>query len=145
MLRAEGIEVDILPATVPPRYWADAFVAIHADGNPDPRVSGYKVAPPWRDWSNSADELSAAVDASYSATTGLAFDPNITRNMRGYYAFSFWRFEHAVHPLTTSIIVETGFLTSPADRRLIVNQPEVAAQGIAGGVLEYLRGQGLIQ
>src|SRR5690242_10902744 len=33
LLRAQGIVVDILPATVPTGYRADAFVAIHADGN----------------------------------------------------------------------------------------------------------------
>lgn len=145
LLRAEGVEVEILPATVPPRYWADAFIAIHADGNPDRSVSGYKVAPPWRDWTENADELTAAIDASYSATTRLPFDPNITRNMRGYYAFAFWRYEHAVHPMTTSVIVETGFLTNPADRRVIVDQPEVSAKGIANGVLAYLRERGLVE
>jgi len=58
--------------------------------------------------------------------------------MKGYYAFSHWRFEHAVHPMTTSLILETGFLTSPADRELIVLRPEISAQGLAGGIITYL-------
>src|SRR5439155_25365322 len=38
LLRAQGVLVDILPATVPTAYTADAFVAIHADGNSSPRA-----------------------------------------------------------------------------------------------------------
>ena len=44
LLRAQGIVVDILPATIPKAYWADVFIAIHADGNTNPNVSGFKVA-----------------------------------------------------------------------------------------------------
>ncbi|MEI9966882.1 MAG: N-acetylmuramoyl-L-alanine amidase [Candidatus Moraniibacteriota bacterium] len=44
LLEAEGVTVDILPTTIPPNYWADAFVSIHADGNTNSTISGYKVA-----------------------------------------------------------------------------------------------------
>src|SRR6185295_6216218 len=43
-LRARGITVDILPATIPPGYQADAFIAIHCDANNDPAISGFKLA-----------------------------------------------------------------------------------------------------
>jgi hypothetical protein len=33
LLEAKGVVVDILPVTIPPDYWADVFIAIHADGN----------------------------------------------------------------------------------------------------------------
>src|SRR5439155_12820374 len=36
LLSARGVTVDILPATVPPGYRADAFVALHCDVNGDP-------------------------------------------------------------------------------------------------------------
>ena len=32
LLRAQGVVVDILPATVPTGYTADAFLSLHADG-----------------------------------------------------------------------------------------------------------------
>lgn len=144
LLIPHGIQVEILPATVPPDFWADAFVAIHADGNTDSRVSGYKVSPPWRDLTGNAGKLSTHIATAYEESTKLPADPNISRNMRGYYAFSFWRYEHSVHPMTSSAIVETGFLTNPGDRRIIVQNPQVAAEGLAAGILEFLSSQGLL-
>ena len=138
ILSEKGITVEILPATVPPKYWADVFVSIHADGNLDSGKSGFKAASPRRDMTGKAEKLLIFVEEEYEKATNLSKDPNVTRNMRGYYAFGWWRYEHAVHPMTTSIILETGFLTSPSDRNLIVNRPEVAAEGLANGILNYL-------
>ena len=39
-LRQDHISVTILPATIPPGFYADAFVAIHADGNVDTSWNG---------------------------------------------------------------------------------------------------------
>ncbi len=144
LLRAQGIIVDILPTTIPPSYWADAFVAIHADGSTDSSVNGYKVAPPWRDFTGHSNQLSQVIHQSYGQSTKLAVDPNISRNMRGYYAFAFWRYEHAIHPMTPAAILETGFLTSPNDRLIIVNQPQLSAQGLSQGILSYLQDQNLL-
>jgi N-acetylmuramoyl-L-alanine amidase len=36
------------------------------------------------------------------------------------------------------VIIETGFLTSPKDRAIIVDAPERSAEGIAAAVLRYL-------
>lgn len=145
LLEEKGIEVEILPATIPPGYWADVFVSIHADGSEDTRKTGYKAAAPRRDFSGGAGKLVEAIESSYEEATGLVRDPNVTRNMRGYYAFAWWRYDHAIHPKAASTILETGFLTSPADRRLIVNQPEVAALGLANGITAYLQDQQLLQ
>lgn len=144
ILRGYGVTVDILPATVPPSYWADVFVSIHADGSLDQTKTGFKAATPRRDMTGTADDLLVLIEEKYGAATGFEKDPNVTRNMRGYYAFGWWRYDHAVHPMTTSIILETGFLTSPDDRRIIVDQPEIAAQGLAEGIIEYLEVQSLI-
>lgn len=138
LLQEKGITVDILPATVPKQYWADVFVAIHADGSTDPATSGFKIAPPWRDYSGSAGQLVTHLETAYAAATDLKQDPNTTRNMRGYYAFAWWRYEYAMHPMTTAAIVETGFLTSPSDRRLIVDNPRRSAAAIAEGITNYL-------
>jgi N-acetylmuramoyl-L-alanine amidase len=138
LLSAEGVTVDVLPATVPPGYLADAFVALHADGVSGGAARGYKLATPWRS-SRAAQALHDALVAEYGAATGLERDGNITRNMRGYYAFSYRRHEHAVNRLTPAVIVEMGFLTSAADREILLGQPERVAQGVANGVLRYLR------
>ncbi len=144
ILEARGVTTELLPATIPPQFWADAFVAIHADGSTDPSTSGYKAAAPRRDFSGKAQKLVSAIESQYELATGLVRDPNVTRNMRGYYAFAWWRYEHAVHPMSASAILETGFLTSPSDRRLIVNDPETAAQGLAEGILDFLEYEDLL-
>ncbi len=137
LLEAQGMVVDILPATVPVDYYADAFVSIHADGNNSPSVSGFKIAGPRFDYSGRSQPLVAALDAAYEVGTGLRRDANITRRMSGYYAFNWRRYEHALHPMTPAAIVETGFMTNPEDRALLVAQPEVVAQAIADGLVTF--------
>lgn len=145
ILRSEaGIDVEILPTTVPKDYWADVFLAIHADGNESASKRGYKFAPPWRDMSGKAEKLVSKLNQSYGQSTGLPLDSNISRNMRGYYAFAWWRYEHAVHPMTTAVIAETGFLTNPQDQKIIVDAPEIAARGLAGGIISFLTDEGLM-
>lgn len=144
LLEDQGILVEILPATVPPNYWADVFIAIHADGSEDPSMSGYKFAGPWRDLTGTGDMLVQMLNQAYGQATGLDYDPNITRNMRGYYAFAWWRYDHSIHPMTTAVIAETGFLTSANDRKLIVDQPEFVAQTISDTLVDYLELQQLL-
>jgi N-acetylmuramoyl-L-alanine amidase len=139
LLRADGITAEILPATIPPQYWADVLVSIHADGNTNTSVSGYKVAAPRRDRTEKAQELASLLEEEYGKLVALPLDPNITRNMRGYYAFNWRRYVHAMHPMTVGTIIETGFLTSPRDRAIIVNQPELPAQGIANGIRAFFK------
>lgn len=134
LLRKQGVEVVLLPATVPPGFDADAFVAIHADGGGS---SGYKVAPPWRA-SPASRRLSALLRERYGAVTGLREDLNgVTYNMRGYYAFG-GRYRHAIAITTPAAILEMGYLTHAADRAFLTGRPEVAARGIADGVLAFL-------
>lgn len=145
LLESQGITVELLPATVPESYWADVFVAIHADGSLDPEKSGYKLAAPRRDYTGNADELLKTIETTYGKATGLTLDPNVTRNMRGYYAFSWWRYEHAVHPMTASVILETGFLSSPSDRQLLLDNPQASAEGLANGIIAYLEAEKLLK
>jgi len=144
LLELQGITVDILPATVPVDYWADVFISIHADGSVDTGKSGFKVAAPRRDFSGNADSLVTLLEESYAEATTLPLDDNVSRNMTGYYAFAWWRYDHAVHPRTASVILETGFLTSAHDRRTIIGHPEKSAKGISDAVLLYLKQQELI-
>jgi N-acetylmuramoyl-L-alanine amidase len=138
ILEAAGVIVDVIPATVPPSYSADAFLAIHADGSTSPRPRGWKLATPWRA-SPASKQLYAAVHATYGAATGLPEDVNgLTANMRGYYAFNFRRYEHAIASTTPAIIVEMGYMTNAADRVLLFEQQDRVVRGIADGVLNYL-------
>jgi N-acetylmuramoyl-L-alanine amidase len=140
LLEAAGVEVDLLPATVPMRYRAHAFISIHADGDPAGRLSGFKIARPGFSSVPAADDqLVAALNQAYGAATRLERDDeHITPRMRYYYAFNSRRYCHAVAPGVPQAIVETGFLTSAADRALLLGDPDAAARGVAGGVLAFL-------
>lgn len=144
-LESAGIVVDLLPTTIPPGYVADAFVSIHADGNRDTSVRGHKHAPPRRDYSGHSAALTAAIYESYGQATGLPTDTAITNRMTAYYAFNWARYEHAIHPRTPAVIVETGFLTNAQDRAIIVDAPERAAAGIAAGILNFLQSDAVSQ
>jgi N-acetylmuramoyl-L-alanine amidase len=61
-----------------------------------------------------------------------------TYNMRGYYAFSPHRFRHAIDRSTPAVIIETGFVTVARDREVLFGAPEIAARGIAAGIVRYL-------
>ena len=138
LLEGTGYEVEILPTTVPPGYWADLFIAIHADGHTSPATSGYRAAAPRRDATGRASEFVSLLERSYGEATGLPRYPTITRRMTGYYAFNSRRYQHALHPMTTGVILETGFLTSPRDRAIIAGSPDRAARGIADAVRLYV-------
>lgn len=138
LLELKGITVDLLPATVPPAYTADAFIALHADGNPNTAVSGFKLASPFIDYSGKSVQLEKALYASYERATGLDKDENITKRMRGYYAFNWRNYKHAIHPLTPAVILETGFITNPHDQTILIQHQDKAVKGIVEGVLDFL-------
>lgn len=138
ILEDSGYVVEVLPTRVPPGYWADLFVSIHADGHTNSRASGYRSAAPRRDMTGRAAEFAALLDRVYGEETGLPYYGSVTRRMRGYYAFNYRRYEHALHPMTVGAIIETGFLTSPRDRSVIVADPERAARGITRAVIEFM-------
>jgi len=135
-----GIQADLIPATVPVAYKADAFVALHGDSNGNSAISGFKVARataskiPEKD-----DALVAAIKSEYQAATGLKEHPqSITQNMLRYYAFDNQRLAHAIDPSTPGAIVEMGFLTNLSDRTFLTNQADTAARGITAGILRFL-------
>ncbi|MDZ7778733.1 MAG: hypothetical protein U5R14_02200 [Gemmatimonadota bacterium] len=90
-----------------------------------------------RDATGRADRMAALLDESYGSLTGLRRLPTTTRRMRNYYAFNFRRYEHALHPMTIAVILETGFLTSPRDREVILDDPDRAARGIVHAVTRF--------
>jgi hypothetical protein len=140
LLRAHGVEVDLIPGTVPIDYRADAFVAIHADGDARGVLRGYKVArSPLSHIPEIDDALVEWLYTEYGRATGLPRDDeHITRRMLFYYAFNNRRYYHAIAPGTPAAIVEAGFLTSAADRAVLIGAPDRAAQGLANGILGFL-------
>jgi hypothetical protein len=135
-LRAMGYVVDILPTVIPRGYKADAVVAIHADGASSGSRRGFFTDKPARAPVGSPeDALRKAIDQEYAAATGLSYVYRSTVNTRYYYGYS------AVAAKSPMVIIETGFLTSPADREVIVKRPELSARGIANGVDRFLRGR----
>ena len=98
MLEAEGVEVDVLPATIPPRYRANVFVALHADGDVAGALHGFKVARPgFSSIPGVDDRLVDTLNDVYGAVTGLPRDDeHISLRMRYYYAFNSRRYCHAV-------------------------------------------------
>lgn len=137
LLEGMGYEVDVLPATVPPLYRAHLFISIHADASADARATGYRVAAPRRDATGRARDFVQLLERTYGEATGLRRIPTLTRRMENYYAFNFSRYDHALHPLTIGVIIETGFITSVADRRLIMGEPERVARGIVEAVRAF--------
>lgn len=141
LLRAQGVIVEILPATVPTGYSADAFVAIHADGNSSATARGFKISTRWSSKVATQDAmLVEMLTDAYRAATNLPEDSNVTRNMRGYYAYSPRRATYRVSSFTPGAIVELGFMTNPTDRAVMFNATDKLAQGVATGIMTFLRG-----
>jgi hypothetical protein len=138
-LRGYGVAVDVLPATVPVNYRADAFVSLHADGSANTRASGFKAATHWREW-EAGVALVNALRIDYAVASGLPWDGGrITSNMRGYYAFSSGRYDHAIANDTPGAILEMGYLTNPSERRMMTVESDRLARGVAEGVMRFLR------
>lgn len=143
-LRARGALVDVLPATVPVRYRADLVLSVHADANEDETRNGYKSAHFWPERNAREPLLKVLIDRAVASGTGLADDDrNVSGNMFGYYAFNDRRFRHAVAPGTPALLVELGYLSSSADRRLLT-RPEALAAALEEGVAAYLKAVGRV-
>lgn len=141
ILEEAGVAVDILPTTIPVRYRAHAFVAIHADGDTRGAFRGYKLTRPGFSSVPEVDDLFVhTLYDEYGATTGLPrdSDAHISRRMTFYYAFNTRRYQHAIDIGMPSAIIEAGFMTSPTDRAFLTSRPDLAGRGIANGILRFL-------
>ena len=115
-------------------YQALALISIHADSCTIPDLSGFKVARV----TDSAipaqeDDLVNCLNKEYQKATGLPRHPgSITDDMTNYHAF------REIDKYTPGAIIETGFMA--ADAKIIVEHPEVAADGITRGIICFLEG-----
>ncbi|HZP94885.1 MAG TPA: N-acetylmuramoyl-L-alanine amidase [Candidatus Limnocylindria bacterium] len=137
LLRSRDVTVDILPTTIPAGYLADAFLALHSDGDGVGERSGFKIAHGSRRGPYEND-LVRIVREEYAAGTGLGWDDNVGRAMTGYFGFSWSRYQHATAPHTPSAILEMGYLSNDGDRDLLTEHPETVAQAITNGILRFL-------
>ena len=138
-LQRRGFEVDVLPATIPPGYSADLVLSVHADSSLDPDRNGYKSAHLLPARNPREAILKVAVDRAVMRATGMRDDDrNVSGNMLYYYAFNARHYRHAVAPRTPALLVELGYLSNPADLRLL-RQPDRLAAALEAGVLRYLR------
>ncbi|HEX8968641.1 MAG TPA: N-acetylmuramoyl-L-alanine amidase, partial [Chloroflexota bacterium] len=140
LLQASGIQVDVLPATVPPGYQANAFIAMHADGDPAGLGHGFKVARPgFSSIPDVDDRLVDTINQVYGADTELPRDDDhISLRMRYYYAFNSRRYCHAVAPGVPQAIIEMAYLTSAADRQYLIGDPELLARGLSDSIQAFL-------
>lgn len=138
ILEAQGYLVDVLPAIIPTRYLADAFVSLHGDGDGTGVNSGFKLAYSTRRTPYEA-ALLESIKAEYGAATGLAYDSDrVTRDMLGYYAHNWLRYQSATSPFTPSVILEMGYVSHAGDRRLLTTQADLVAGAIAKGIVAFL-------
>lgn len=138
-LNAAGVQVDLLDEwdIRLSEYRALALVSIHADACVwiNEQATGYKVSGAVD--TAIPDRTQRLVDCladRYGRVTGLPFHAgSITRDMTEYHTF------YEIHSQTPAAIIETGFLY--LDRDFLTRRPDLAAQGIAEGVLCYLNNE----
>jgi N-acetylmuramoyl-L-alanine amidase len=138
-LEALGYDIDLLQEfdVRLDNYRAALLLSIHNDtcDSIDDQATGFKVAASKysRD-ENLTSRLTACMVDRYSSMTGLKFlSGNITVDMTDYHAF------RVIDPSTPAAIIETGFLN--LDKNLLVNHPDIVADGLVAGVLCFVRSE----
>ncbi len=140
LLEATGVQVDVLPATVPPHYQANLFLALHADGDTTGTDHGFKVARPgFSSLPEFDDRLVDGINQTYGSETELPRDDeHISLRMRYYYAFNSRRYCHAVMPGVPQAIIEMAYLTNAGDRQYLIGDPDRLAHGLADSINAFL-------
>ena len=139
ILTKEGYDVDLLKEFDPRliEYHALALVSIHNNSCEyiNDQATGFKVAAAVSSpHPEKAARLTACLSNRYAAITGLPFHYNtVTDDMTQYHAFN------EIHSDTTAAIIEAGFLN--LDREILTQQTDRVAQGIASGILCFVRNE----
>lgn len=137
LLIEAGYDVEVLAEFSPKLegYQADALVSIHTDSCNIPEASGFKVASVLQSAvPEEEDRLVECLQREYARSTGLYYHKDsITYDMQEYHAF------YEIAPQTPGAIIEIGFMD--ADRELLTARPDLAAEGIARGVICFLERQ----
>jgi N-acetylmuramoyl-L-alanine amidase len=140
-LLASGYQVDLLAEFDEKLkgYQAAVLVSIHNDSCAyiNNEATGFKVAAAVSSGApEKAGRLTACLVDRYHARTGLPFHYNsITPDMTSYHAFD------EISPDTPAAIIETGFLN--LDREMLTRQTDRVAEGVASGILCYVRNENI--
>ena len=113
-----------------------ALVSIHADSCAfyGTEATGFKVSATYATARpDRANRLVACLYSRYSDVTGMQFHAGVTDDMTSYHAFE------EIHTNTAAAIIETGFMN--LDRQILTQQPDLIAEGIARGILCYIRNE----
>jgi N-acetylmuramoyl-L-alanine amidase len=143
ILVKEGYEVELLHEFDPKLtdYQAAALVSIHNDSCDfiNNEATGFKVASAMATrHPESTARLTSCLRARYGAATGLPLhSTSVTPDMTSYHAFG------EINENTPASIIETGFLN--LDRQILTEQPERVAQGVAEGILCFLRNEPIVE
>lgn len=135
----EGFDVDVLEEfdTQLQNYHALALVSIHADSCDyiNDQATGFKVAAALSSPNpEKAGRLTACIRDRYTTWTGMSYHSgSITSDMTSYHAFD------EIDPDTPAAIIEVGFLN--LDRQILTQYPDAVAEGIAQGILCYIRNE----
>ena len=108
-------------------WGADYFVSLHTNASVNPNASGTEVLVYSR--SSPAFGLAESVLEQLNLQTGLRSRGVVTRP--GLYVLR--------KTTMPAILIEMGFITNPNDADLMSNSPELFAQGIADGIIDYVR------
>ena len=60
--------------------------------------------------------------------------------MRGYFGFSWWRYDNVMSPYTPAVLVEMGFMGNAEDRARMRDRPEIYADIMLKGIQLFLAG-----
>ncbi len=106
-------------------WGADYFISLHTNASDSPNATGIEAFA----FSRPSDAFNLGEDilASLSQTTGL-------RNRGMQVRTNLYVLRKTNMP---AVLVELGFITNPNDVSLMVNQPELFAQGVYQGILNY--------
>jgi N-acetylmuramoyl-L-alanine amidase len=119
-------------------YRAAALVSIHSDSCEyiNEFATGFKVARALYDQvPERSDKLVSCLTDRYQKRTEMNFHAgSITPDMTSYHGFN------EIAAETPAAIIEVGFLN--LDRDMFTNHPDLVAQGVAEGVLCFVRNEG---
>ncbi|MEE3229141.1 MAG: N-acetylmuramoyl-L-alanine amidase, partial [Chloroflexota bacterium] len=141
ILYSKGYDVDILDEFDDrlTDYSASALVSIHADSCDyiNEQATGYKVTASLETQiPDESNRLVSCLISRYEAVTKMNFHAgSITYDMEYYHAF------RELNTQTPSAIIEVGFMN--LDRDMLTKNSSTVAQGVANGILCYVKNERL--
>ena len=106
-------------------WGADYFISIHTNASENSNVSGveaFAYSRPSRAFELGEDIVNELVDITGLRNRGMKVRP-------GLYVLK--------NTSMPAVLVEIGFITNPGDATIMRNNPELFAQGIYNGIVEY--------